>query len=57
MKCDRGYSFTRVYENIEKCECLPCESLQRDDQYVNDSPMEDLTEFNVDLQPDGSVQA
>lgn len=53
LKCNRGYSFQRVYENIEACECLPCQSLQRDDQYVKDQPLADLTEF-IPMNDEGS---
>ncbi|RXG62289.1 Hemocytin [Armadillidium vulgare] len=53
LKCNRGYSFQRVFDNIESCECQPCQSLQRDDQYVKDQPLSDLTEF-IPMNDEGS---
>ncbi|CAL4126747.1 unnamed protein product, partial [Meganyctiphanes norvegica] len=42
MKCDVGYSFSRIYENVEECKCQPCEGEER---MLGDQPIMDETEF------------
>lgn len=43
MRCDTGYAFARVYDNIVECECLRCDDNTPD--YMGDEPILDDAEF------------
>ena len=47
LTCNKGYTLMREFENIEACECQPCQGHQRFQGYLNDQ--QDLTEFNPPL--------